>query len=168
MLDEIKVDYPEVLAAAREVVARVDDPQAGWWRSYELPGLLAKRLGVLGQWAYSNVGSRERAAALRFDRQVMRAFNELAAEGTLRKVCRGECTPAGQTLGNEAQFYTPAAWTAAEARKAEAQQVRSLTVSAWEHVYDRLSEHGLAPLSGRGQPVDLALPVWAELLGRLD
>ena len=46
--------------------------------------------------------------------------------------------------------------------------MRALTRAAWEHVYDRLSDAGLAPLSERGKPVELALPVWTALLGKLD
>jgi hypothetical protein len=170
MPDEIKVDYPAVLAAAREIVAaagRSTERSKGWWRSYELRALVAGKLGVLEQRSEANTRRLYRAVE-RFDAQVMRAFNELAAEGTLVKIGRGERNPSGQTLGNEAEFYTPTAHAQAVGDRARALQARAAERERWERVYDRLSDAGLAPVSDRGRPVELPLPVWDELLSRLD
>jgi hypothetical protein len=170
MADEIRIDYPDVLAAARKIVAgagRSTERSKGWWRSYELPGLVASRLGVLEQRGQANT-PRTYAAVTRFDRQVMRAFNEMAAEGTLVKIGRGERTPAGQVLGNEAEFYTPTAHAQAVGDRARALAERARVREMWESIYDRLSDAGYPPQSQRGDGISLSAGTWLELLGRLD
>lgn len=170
MPDEIKVSYPDVLAAARTIVGEAGhstERSVGWWRSYELPGLIARRLGVLDALSQANT-PRLYAAVQRFNRQASRAFNELAAEGTLIKIGRGERNPGGLMLGNEAEFYTPTAHAQAVGDRARALAGQARVREMWESIYDRLSDAGYPPQSQRGGRIELSTGTWLGLLGKLD
>jgi hypothetical protein len=161
----IEIAYKDVLAAARKVVAQPGEGRNdGWWRSWEVPALVAQVLGVADQ------RNSEYNVAQRFDAQAARAFNALVAEGVLVKVGRGERSPHGSRLGNEAEFYTPSAYKTAVAEMVAAQAQRALTTRAWESVWDRLTDLGLSPhaADGRGHRVRLDLEDWEKILDEVE
>jgi uncharacterized protein DUF3693 len=163
----IEIAYKDVLAAARKVAAQPGEGRNdGWWRSWEVPALVAQVLGV----ADARNNSTSHRSGPRFDAQATRAFNALAVEGVLVKVGRGERSPHGRRLGNEAEFYTPSAYKNAVAEMETAQAQRARTRQAWESVWDRLTALGLSPRAadGRGHKVRLDLEDWEKILDEVE
>ncbi len=170
-MTEIKIHYQDVMDAARAVIASSASGREGMWTSWELPGITARALGVQD---YRNQASTaiERSAAERFDRQVSRAFSQLADGGTLRKVGQGKRGPDGK-LSHTVQFYTPGAWEAAEQRAARQQAEDEAATVRWIGVFTRLADRGLHPVTlggvqpnrATGKPVTLTLDEWETLLG---
>jgi hypothetical protein len=136
------VPYKAVLEAARAVIA---DPQTAWpAESWSVPALVAAQMG---QNRSAGTG-REQAAVDRFDRQAMRAFNVLADGTTFLKAGKGSRSPRGYVLTSSAEFWTPAAWKAAEEAHTAAQGVRRDTERRWAQVHAVLEAAGFTPLPG--------------------
>jgi hypothetical protein len=154
------IKFADVLQAARDAAA---EPGCGWWRSWDLPDTIADRLGVKQQRDFASTGT-QRAAVGRFDSQCLRAFNALASEDVLVKVSKGERSPRGEFLGNEAQFFTPEAVAQAAGDLAAAQADRKASTRRWELIWDNLTARGLQPAQARGVPVNLSRDQWEDLL----
>jgi hypothetical protein len=135
----IDMNYQDVLAAVRQVAA--DAKHGGSWSSYALPDAVAIVTGVREQYHRPST-TTEYDAVQRFSRQVIRAANALAAEGTLVKYGRGEMTPGGHRLGNEAMFYTLAAHQAAVAEADVRAGAAREEARRWAAVYDELTARG--------------------------
>jgi len=150
--------YQEVLSATREYMAKVPDD--------------AKPTKVMG--AYWDIGQEMRAGlrergtrqddlnAERFFSQVRRALDELAKDGTLVKIGKGDRNPQG-FLQSTPQYYTPAQYEHAQGREQAKRRAERETDQRWEGVYDELEQFGLIPSSDRGKPVMLPLDMWERI-----
>lgn len=106
------------------------------------------------------------------DRQIYRAVEKLAGEGTLIKVPRDKTGPDGRVDGRSPTYYTPAGFEAARVKYEAEQAERAAERARWKIIYDTLAGWGLDPkTSGRfrsnepGQPVVLTVGNWEVLLG---
>jgi hypothetical protein len=143
-------------------------------RSWEVGQGVAKQLGILDAYNASWRGtSEDHKARTRFDGRAMRAMGKLVAEGKLVKVGRGERSPAGHVLGNEAEFYTPDAHAAAVAKHEAEVAAAGALQRRWELVYDHLANAGYQPIPvpnvtldrARGKAVYLGIDGIEHLLG---
>jgi len=180
----ITKDYRDVLAAAREIVAKAPaEPDSlstsgGWWRSWELGAAVASQLGIHDDYRDSFHGSNyDEHNRKRLDGQARRAFDALAAEGLLVKTGRGERTPSGSVLGSEAQYHTPAAHLLAVQAAADKAEADRIEAERWAGIYDTLAVegfgehilpvHNVTRSQARGSEITLDLEGWARLLSCL-
>lgn len=166
----INVSYQEVLAAARELAASAD----GMWHSYEIYASVAGKLGLSRNDARTSL---EHRAVQKFDGQVLRAFNLLVTEAVLVKVGKGETSPSGHVLGNQAQFWTPKAFEAAKERHKAAEAAAAAITARWERVAATLRSQDFEVAAQHparwGSPdpslgttgISFSLDAWERLLG---
>jgi len=173
-MNKLERTMTDVRQAVRAVI---DAEPVGEWHSYAVGQLVARQLGLAEAWHDSFRGTNyDNQARERLHGQAMRAFNELAAEGVLVKVGRGERGPDGGTR-NEARFWTPAAFKTAQQRAAEAREAAAAERERWTSIFDILTTHGfgdyIRPVANvtrsqaRGLEITLDLTGWAQLLNCL-
>ena len=78
----------------------------------------------------------------KFNGQVVRALNALAADGTLRKVPRGEPLPSG-SWGRGSCWLTPEAWEKAEKEGLERKQAEEEAAARWQRISERAGALGI-------------------------
>jgi hypothetical protein len=123
---------------------------------------IAHRMGV----SRFTANYQERAALNKFDGQVGRAFDKLAAEGVLIKVKGSERGPDGWS--RYARYWVPALYEAAVKRSAEQAESKVAETRQWARIHARLAAAGLEPeLSDSGESVCLTQEMWVEVLRRL-
>src|SRR5215469_17330049 len=168
----IQASYDQVFAAVGELAA---DPDAEWpLESYGAGQRMAQRMGRWEDWLNQRT-NLDRQAVNRFHGQCLRALNALAAEGVLRKAGKGTLAPTGHFLTNEAQFYTPDAWTRAEEARDRRKADEAALRARWEAVYDNLVRAGYEPRpvpnvtgsQARGLEVTVTIESWERLLRAL-
>ena len=81
---------------------------------------------------------------------------------------RGERTPDGQLLGNEARFYLPGTFAALAGEHARELAGQARIQHTWKMIHDLLCDAGIRPETPYGDPVGLSTDTWITLLGRLD
>lgn len=160
----IDTSFKEVLAAAREVVADRDEwPMVSW--------AAGEAIGRHMKLDLHSRDFREQAAIDRFHGQAGRAINKLADEGVLRKAGKGTRGPRGFILGNEAEFWSPAAWDAAVAQAARDQEAAEALAVRWAAVFVQLHAAGFKieqvgswRSETRGGPLTTDIDGWERLL----
>jgi hypothetical protein len=143
-------DYSDVLQHARVYAA---GHTHGYMDSFRAADEIARMM---------NVPTRGGAPDGRFARQVVRALNALAAEGTLVKIPRGDYHPGG-AYENAAAWYTKDAYAAAMLAAQEAREEQIAVENRWEDVHEALHAAGLPARGIRRGPPGLELDGWEQL-----
>lgn len=173
-MSKVEIRYDRVADALHDAVTSTEPGSEQEWYSYALPHLVAHQLGIFEAWSKPST-TTEYALVTRFNNQVGRAASQLAKDGGLVKIGRGGRLPSGQYLGNEARFYTPAGYKAAQERAESDRQAAEALATRWAVVYDVLADRGIPftspdwraasePLRARGKEVHVTLEGFEQLL----
>jgi hypothetical protein len=155
--------YQEVLAATREYMGKVPDDA----KAIEVSSAYWDIGGVMHVSLRQQETRQDAVEAERFHTQVRRALDELAAEGVLVKIGKGDRNIRGY-LQTTPQYYTQAQHEHAVAREQARRSEARTATNRWEEIYDKLESRGIPTQSwNRGKPVVLDLAGWDMLLEQL-
>jgi hypothetical protein len=98
--------------------------------------------------------------------RMSRIINQMAGDGELRKVARGQYGPdERRNASRQPLFWSPAAWDAAVAKYGKSVQDRQAIRERREAIWDELDRRGYTPSTPRGDSIRLSIASWNGLLG---
>jgi hypothetical protein len=154
--------YADVVEATRTAILDYIGEHGLCIETWRAEHVVARQFGHDG---YYHPGAK-------FAGQVKRALNQLAADGVLVKVGRGEQYPSGSTAWVHPAYFTPESFAEAERRATESQDAEDAEQARWDRVSAILTAQGFehTPGSvGEGSVLIAAtLEAWEALAARLD
>lgn len=98
--------------------------------------------------------------------RMSRVINQMADDGELRKVARGEYGPDERcNHSRQPLFFTPAAYEAAKTAHAASAADMQRQRERRERIWDELDRRGYTPGTPRGDSIRLSTATWNGLLG---
>jgi hypothetical protein len=153
-------DYPMVLDAVRKYAeTEIGDHYTEIAPVYQA---IARQLGVD---LYSQRWQDRKEGEALFAR-VGRALNRLADDGVLVKVGKGQEHPSGQRESGAA-FYTKSGYAKAVEKGQQQRLAERVERDRWADIRNNLERRGVHATTAPGQPVQLSLDEWENLLGQL-